>query len=228
VFLLLLDSEELMKVTKVGVLDGERLAMGGKNTNFIAAILTNLEDSEDAVIIQFPLLLGKGAETREVLLDVPFPSSILQQQLTEPTNINPTGGFSLNDGQYMAAIMFKNQLFIATGDYISDNSKEMASLLIKKEALAHDHRINRLKQEVEAMERVVEYIEGPKREAIPPIVQQVVFARDGGKCVRCGSNQKLHFDHILPVSKGGGNSEQNIQLLCEHCNLQKYNKIGFQ
>ena len=44
--------------------------------------------------------------------------------------------------------------------------------------------------------------------------------------MRCGSKDKLHFDHIIPVSKGGSNTEANIQILCGACNLKKSDKIG--
>ena len=57
-------------------------------------------------------------------------------------------------------------------------------------------------------------------------VKDRVWNRDGGKCVECGSNEDLEFDHIIPFSKGGSNTYRNIQLLCEHCNRSKSNKIG--
>ncbi|MBL4783607.1 MAG: HNH endonuclease [Porticoccaceae bacterium] len=65
----------------------------------------------------------------------------------------------------------------------------------------------------------------PRREAIPRAVQREVWQRDGGKCVECKSKAKLCFDHIVPFSKGGSNSVRNLQLLCEHCNLSKGNRI---
>ena len=61
---------------------------------------------------------------------------------------------------------------------------------------------------------------------IPQKVMDMVWNRDGGKCVGCGSNQKLEFDHIIPFSKGGANTYRNIQLLCENCNRTKSDKIG--
>ena len=57
-------------------------------------------------------------------------------------------------------------------------------------------------------------------------VKDKVWNRDGGKCVECGSNEKLEFDHIIPHSKGGANTYRNIQLLCEPCNRSKSAKIG--
>ena len=52
-------------------------------------------------------------------------------------------------------------------------------------------------------------------------VKQSVWRRDNGRCVECKSNEKLEYDHIIPVSKGGSNTERNIQLLCEKCNRKK-------
>ena len=70
------------------------------------------------------------------------------------------------------------------------------------------------------------YPEANKRPPIPKEVADAVWARDGGKCVYCGSTENLHFDHIIPFSKGGDTSIENLQLLCRKCNLQKSNKIG--
>lgn len=63
------------------------------------------------------------------------------------------------------------------------------------------------------------------RKPIPGNVKRYVWKRDGGKCVQCGNNQKLEYDHIIPLSKGGSNTERNIQLLCEKCNREKHDKI---
>jgi hypothetical protein len=60
---------------------------------------------------------------------------------------------------------------------------------------------------------------------IPREVRQRVWQRYGGKCADCGAVDYLEFDHIVPVAKGGSNSDQNVQLLCRKCNLQKSDKI---
>lgn len=63
------------------------------------------------------------------------------------------------------------------------------------------------------------------REPIPKHVQREVWRRDQGRCVNCESNEKLEYDHIIPVSKGGANTTRNVQLLCESCNRSKSDKI---
>lgn len=63
------------------------------------------------------------------------------------------------------------------------------------------------------------------REVIPEEVRIFVWRRDQAQCVRCGSQERLEFDHVIPVSKGGSNTERNIQLLCERCNREKSDSI---
>lgn len=64
-----------------------------------------------------------------------------------------------------------------------------------------------------------------KRECIAEEVRIFVWRRDEGKCVKCGSQQNLEFDHIIPVAKGGGKTARNIQILCEKCNREKSTNI---
>jgi hypothetical protein len=57
---------------------------------------------------------------------------------------------------------------------------------------------------------------------IPTSVKLEVWKRDKGSCTTCGSKDNLHFDHIIPYSKGGSSlSSKNIQLLCARHNLAK-------
>jgi 5-methylcytosine-specific restriction endonuclease McrA len=59
------------------------------------------------------------------------------------------------------------------------------------------------------------------RETISRRARHGVWQRDLGKCVECGSSERLEFDHIIPVAMGGSSTERNLQLLCEVCNRRK-------
>jgi hypothetical protein len=64
------------------------------------------------------------------------------------------------------------------------------------------------------------------KRAIPAWVKQVVYKRDKGRCVLCGAQDQLHFDHELPFSKGGtGLTPENVRILCARHNLEKGAKI---
>ena len=56
---------------------------------------------------------------------------------------------------------------------------------------------------------------------IPQDVKIAVANRDDGRCRQCGSQEELHYDHIIPWSKGGANTVGNVQLLCGGCNRRK-------
>lgn len=61
---------------------------------------------------------------------------------------------------------------------------------------------------------------------IPSAVKQAVWRRDRGRCVVCGAEDELHFDHIIPYSRGGSSIvAENVQLLCARHNLEKSDRI---
>jgi len=65
-----------------------------------------------------------------------------------------------------------------------------------------------------------------RRRVIPTSVKLEVWKRDGGKCVVCGATDELHFDHIIPFSRGGTSLKaDNVQLLCARHNLEKRDRI---
>lgn len=51
-----------------------------------------------------------------------------------------------------------------------------------------------------------------------------VYNRDDWKCCHCGSRDALSIDHIVPVSRGGSDDEDNLQTLCRPCNSRKSNR----
>ena len=63
-------------------------------------------------------------------------------------------------------------------------------------------------------------VEG-KRKSIPIKLRAEVFRRDNHTCLKCGAEDGPSIDHILPVSKGGQNTLDNLQTLCMPCNISK-------
>jgi hypothetical protein len=61
---------------------------------------------------------------------------------------------------------------------------------------------------------------------IPTSVKLEVWRRDKGHCVECGASDNLHFDHIIPWSRGGSSlTSANVQLLCARHNIAKRDRI---
>lgn len=56
--------------------------------------------------------------------------------------------------------------------------------------------------------------------------RQRIFARDGYRCVQCGSGDDLTIDHVVPLVAGGGNGDRNLQTLCRVCNEGKAAAVG--
>lgn len=62
---------------------------------------------------------------------------------------------------------------------------------------------------------------GAQRGSIPDDLKQFIWTRDGGQCRSCGTTTELQFDHVIPVTLGGGSSAENLQILCGPCNRRK-------
>lgn len=68
-----------------------------------------------------------------------------------------------------------------------------------------------------------------KRARIPIWARRAIFYRDRGLCSSChldisglvSIHSDKHYDHIVPLARGGINDVTNLQLLCEKCNLRK-------
>ena len=60
---------------------------------------------------------------------------------------------------------------------------------------------------------------------IPSQIKIVVWVRNGAKCRRCGSKEDLVFEHIIPITGEGNNTETNIELICRLCSKRKSDQI---
>ena len=53
----------------------------------------------------------------------------------------------------------------------------------------------------------------------------MIYKRDGHKCQYCGATKSLTIDHVIPKSKGGDDSWENLVVACHSCNTKKSNKM---
>lgn len=109
-------------------------------------------------------------------------------------------------------------------------------VLIKKEEKTKK-RINYLLEKYK-IKTNTNYMTGPnknylkkdkinKRNPLDSRLRHECFKRDGYKCKECGATKEekmLHCDHIISVSQNGSDELDNLQTLCNDCNLAKSNK----
>jgi len=135
--------------------------------------------------------------------------------------------FSINHAELIKIrkreILEKNEILFKD---VEKDIIEEEKIRIRRKHSERERKKNIQKQAIQELQEdgIIKVIH--KREPIPQEVQDIVWNRDGGKCVQCGSQEKIEFDHIIPFSRGGSNTARNLQLLCEKCNRSKSNKIG--
>lgn len=61
------------------------------------------------------------------------------------------------------------------------------------------------------------------RPHIPAHIRREVFEARGRLCLHCGSSEFIELDHIVPFSRGGPDTADNLQPLCRPCNRRKSN-----
>lgn len=111
--------------------------------------------------------------------------------------------------------------------YVADEALDPPAVyaLLESRQRRQRQQIDRAQQTVAAAR---EPANSPARRGIPEDVKQLVWVRDGGKCLNCGSAVELQFDHIIPVSLGGGNDQANLRILCGPCNRRKSASVTIQ
>src|SRR3712207_2550496 len=76
--------------------------------------------------------------------------------------------------------------------------------------------------------RLVAYVRVPRDTHKRKITRRAVFARDQWTCQYCGSRSNLTVDHVIPRSKGGPSSWENIVASCAPCNRRKGDHLAHQ
>jgi hypothetical protein len=165
-------------------------------------------------------------------------SNLPPDQVDQPL-LTPTGAPTENGKFFAAAMKYKNKeqetpdivkvyekirsgIWVYNGYfYLVDAWLEKTKRQVVKFRL---EMLNSIEEETKLLDTTT--LELEHNRLIPTDIKIQVWARDHGKCVECGSTKNLHFDHIIPFSKGGSSKDpNNIQLLCQTCNLRKHDNI---
>ena len=59
---------------------------------------------------------------------------------------------------------------------------------------------------------------------IPPVSRKEILRRDENQCQYCGNRKQLTIDHVIPRSRGGKHTWNNVVIACATCNGRKGNK----
>jgi hypothetical protein len=160
--------------------------------------------------------------------DGPNPKTVDQPMTT------PRGSWTENGKFFRAAIDFTSGLRttpeivkvyekIARGIWCYKGFFELVDAHIVHDGKRNVFKFNLKPVVKKALGRVVQL---PHTRIIPSQVKLEVWKRDLGKCVLCGSDKNLHYDHEIPFSKGGSSIvAENVRLLCAKHNLEKSDKI---
>lgn len=162
-------------------------------------------------------------------------SSINPKMLDQPKHL-PSGRFTQNGKFHEAAQAFKR--ISRAPERVRVYEKLRAGIwsyngvfhLVDSWTEKDDHRMvfkfRLIAVEGEEDCHVPARINAERRRLIPTPVKLEVWKRDEGKCAICGATNELHFDHVLPFSKGGTSlTTENVQLLCARHNLEKRDRI---
>ena len=111
--------------------------------------------------------------------------------------------------------------------------RRAAILLLKSKAELLEHATWELRSEHTAMPRpvvirLVSYVKVPRDTHRRKITRRAVFARDDWTCQYCGARTTLTVDHVIPRSKGGLSTWDNIVASCAPCNRRKGDRLPHQ
>jgi 5-methylcytosine-specific restriction endonuclease McrA len=84
-------------------------------------------------------------------------------------------------------------------------------------------RAERLSVPEPSVVRLVRYVHIPRHYRVA-VNRRTVFARDGSRCQYCGSAAE-NLDHVIPRSKGGPHTWENVVAACRRCNTRKEDRL---
>jgi 5-methylcytosine-specific restriction endonuclease McrA len=122
----------------------------------------------------------------------------------------------------------KHQVLVLNQDYqaLSICSVERAFVLVylRKAEMVHHNAQLSLKTVTQSflmptIIRLYSYVRVPYKKV--SLTRTNVFRRDNNRCQYCGSHLQLTLDHVIPRSRGGKDTWENLTTACQPCNTRK-------
>ena len=92
----------------------------------------------------------------------------------------------------------------------------------KAEQLEHEERLIHADVPFPTVIRLRYYVRVPYKEI--PLTRRNLLERDRNTCQYCSSRDKLTLDHVIPRSRGGKDTWENLVSACVRCNVKKGNR----
>jgi hypothetical protein len=226
---------DIISHSQMGAEEGSSLQRGmnfrprGKTSIFLMSIRKGAPYA-DRVEENGRILIYEGHDVHNSKNEPILPKSVDQPMYTKTNKLTSNGKFFEAAKKYkegkQEAELIKVYEKIKSGIWVFSGVFKLIDAWIEQ---ADARNVFKFKLEI-----VIEQIENLEiikddlihNRMIPSSVKREVWKRDKGQCVECGSKDNLHFDHVLPFSKGGTSIlTENVQILCARHNLQKSDKI---
>ena len=118
---------------------------------------------------------------------------------------------------------YSNFLLYVNRQCRSEKDYEHIKLKVEEHVLERGDEYQKLVNKIDRLRQISSNRLQINRKQVSDHVLAFVLQRDLNKCVLCGDDSNLQFDHILPVSKGGNNEPENLRILCRQCNQSRGN-----
>lgn len=127
--------------------------------------------------------------------------------------------------------MLNGQVLVLNQDYqplsVCGVRKSLMLLFLEKAEMLHPHperRIRTVSQEWDfpSVIRLRNYARAPFQSIV--LTRKNILKRDGNRCQYCGTHDDLTIDHVIPRSRGGADTWENLVTACHRCNHRKGNR----
>lgn len=163
-------------------------------------------------------------------VEIPDPKQEDQPEVSQTGNLTENGKFhqAARDHKYRGALPERVRVYekIRQGIWSYNGLFHLVDSWVESDGTRNVFKFKLVTTEDTSENAEPSRTEVESSRVIPTSVKLEVWKRDGGRCVVCGATDELHFDHIIPYSRGGTSLKaENIQLLCARHNLEKRDKI---